>query len=274
MDPTKIAAIHLGHSHLAAMVSHLHDRKEVEEDCENTVKHFIFDIFTHKDVFKIDASRYHYGKRLPDGKFVFNEEILAKIKATVPADHTPVYITQFGGNAYNTLTLLTIGTSYDFWSPFVEGVIPGRELIPYNAVEAVIRQNCKIFTEDLRGLAASVTAPIYHIVSPPPIYSSEKIDEIKKISPYFSKLDSTEVTPPSVRLKAWYCQKQIYKETCDQIGALVMDPPAQAVTDGRWLAEPCIGNDPTHGNYRYSAMIFQEIEATLKARFVGWEWIR
>ena len=256
------------------MVSHLYERKESDQEFDNEVKHFIFDIFTHKDVFKIDSERYHYGMPTADGRIVFNPEIIKKVQAIVPRDHTPVYFTQFGGNSYNTLTLLTIATGYDFYSPFVEGVIPGRELIPYNAIRKMIEQNCKIFTDDLSGLAASVSAPIYHVVSPPPIYSSETIDEIKKVSPYFANLTHTEVTPASVRLKAWHCQRQVYKETCDRIGATVLDPPAESLEDGRWLAESCIGSDPTHGNYRYSDLVFQMIESTLKARYVGWEWIK
>ncbi len=167
----KIAAIHLGHSHLAAMVSHLDDRPQSTADAENEIKHFIFDIFTHKDVFKIDDTRYHYGVVGANGDISFNPVIIDKINALIPEDYVRVYFTQFGGNSYNTLTLLTVADKYDFHSPFLEGVMSNREIIPYSAMNALMYRNCKLFVDDIKGLANNNPDTIYHIVSPPPIRS-------------------------------------------------------------------------------------------------------
>jgi hypothetical protein len=271
---SKIAAIYFGHSHLAFMIPYLYHRPLDEAKIGREVEHYVFDVYNNRGIFAQDETKLPYGIS-NSGTLFFNPDLLERARERIAPDRQIVYMSLFGGNSHNALTMLSPDREYDFIVPGAEDLPldPDRELIPSGVVEAALQRNSQIYLDDLEGLANSAQAPVYHIISPPPIQDDETVASIVGNDPFFSGMD-TKDTPAIIRYKAWLLHSQIFKRTCARTGATAIDPPPSAVCEDKWLSPDCIGSDPTHGNRRYGELVFNGIEKCLGGHFAGWDWIR
>jgi hypothetical protein len=271
---SKIAVIYFGHSHLAFLIPFLYNRPLDERKSGNEIEHYVFDVFNHSAIFAQNENKLEYGMR-SSGVVSFNPELLEKVRKRISPDREIVYASLFGGNSHNALTLLSSDREFDFIVPSAEDLPldPDRELIPSGVMEACIRHNCQAFLDDLEGLAYSTQAPVYHIISPPPILDEATIARGLVNNPFFAGL-GTKVTPALIRYKAWLMHTQIFKKTCARVRATAIDPPEAGVSGGKWLVPDCIASDPTHANLKYSGLVFREIETRLGGHFAGWDWIK
>ncbi|OKP70670.1 hypothetical protein BTE77_26345 [Ensifer adhaerens] len=268
-----IAVIHLGHSHLAAMVPYLWGR-ELENTNSNRVEHYVFDTSAH-NIFAVDESRFAYGVNCGEG-ITLNPEIISMVERRIAPDRRVVYVSLFGGNSHNVLTLLQPARKFDFVVPWMPE-LPLREdyeLIPHAAIREALLANTSIFLDDLRGLRNSVDQQVMHVISPPPIGNDEYLKTVVANDPYFSALGSENVTPAVIRYKSWAMHTKLYSDLCEEIGVDVIMPPPEATIDGKWLAPDCYGADPTHGNVHYGGLILRAIEQKLEGHFAGWDWLR
>ncbi|GAK73340.1 hypothetical protein RRU01S_36_00040 [Agrobacterium rubi TR3 = NBRC 13261] len=271
---TTIAAIHFGHSHLAAGIPFLYNRELATDKTGKAIEHYVFDVYNNRNIFHQDETKLHYGI-IEGGRILFNPELLDRVRARIAPDREIVYISTFGGNAHNALTLLHSARAYDFILPSEPDLLvdDNLELIPHAAVHDAIEHNCKNFLLDLEGLRNSVDADVYHVISPPTIQNDALVGEIVANDTILAQT-GTLVTASLTRYKAWRVHSEIFAAKCEQIGAKVLYPPSSAMKDDMWLAEDCIGGDPTHGNLSYYGLMFQEIEKTLGGHFAGWDFIR
>ncbi|MGV1902318.1 hypothetical protein ACQZ6V_18755 [Agrobacterium sp. 22-3674b3] len=269
-----IAAVYFGHSHLAAMIPFLYNRELEHGEQGNAIEHYVFDIYNNRNIFNQDETKLPYGIN-ENGRVYFNPSLLERVRARVQCDRKIVFISMFGGNSHNALTLLSSDRVYDF---MLEGetdlpLDSRRELIPYDAVHAAIYRNTEAFLIDLEGLAGSVSEPVYHVLSPPTIEDDHLVSQIVTNDAILAQTGNS-VTPAIIRYKSWQVHNRIFIEKCSQIGANVIYTPQDAISDGKWLATDCISSDATHGNVHFGGLIFKHIEKVLGGHFAGWDWIK
>jgi hypothetical protein len=269
----RISVVHLGHSHLAAMIPALYDRALGEDDLGNEIVHYVFNVNNYK-LFGLGDERFSYGV-LVDGEYKLNPIVAQLIHETVPPDNYVALSTMLGGNVHNSLGLLQAPEGLDFLPPDQVDLplLDGAQIVPYALARAAMAEQCEIYLNDLRGVRSSTTGRMFHVMPPPPIKDDTYLASIVDRDPYFASLGRNTITPSSVRHKLWQLHNSIYAETCAELDVEVVTPPEESMIDGRWLSSDCIGPDPTHGNMLYGARILRKIEGLLEGRFAGWAWI-
>jgi hypothetical protein len=270
---TQISVVHLGHSHLAAMIPCLHDRPIDQGGSENDITHFVFNTGAH-NIFGLGEERFAYGVDI-DGEYRLNPAIAQMIHEAVPPDSTVVISTMLGGNSHNALTLLERPEGLDIVLPDQPclPLVEKAQVIPYAVMRSALSDQCTIFLNDLRGIRSATSGRVFHVLSPPPIEDDAYLATVIDRDPYFAKAGLTRVTPASVRYKIWLLHCSIYIDTCAEIGVEVLPLPPKSVIDGKWLSPDCVGPDPTHGNLTYGLRILRQIETVLDGRYAGWRWI-
>lgn len=270
----KICALHLGHSHFAALTPTFFDRPISTEEAPNDVEHYLFDLSKH-NVFGVGDDRFGYGVRTDEGSFALNPVITAAIENTIPKDSELVYIANLGGNSHNVFFLLQNQKPIDFVVPGLEHLplLPDAEIIPYDTIRQILMPNCQIYLDDLRGIRNSAVGRVFFTLSPPPIEDNEYVKSVVDRDPYFASFGHTMVTDPLVRYKAWVLHSRIYAELSAEIGVEIIEAPEEGIVDGRWLAPNCIGHDPTHANLVYGEFFLRKLECRLEGRYSGWHWI-
>ena len=270
----KIAAIHLGHSHIAAMVPYLYNRPYPEKTKPNDVLHFIFD--TKKDnVYALDDTRFEYSNYV-NNKNVINPRIEHYINNRVDGDAKQVYFCQFGGNSHNVYLLLQ-QKKFDFVLPSHPDLplIKDAEIIPYGVIEAVLKKDAEGYLANMDAVRNSFPDnDIYAIISPPPIYDDTKVLEVVNYDGFFERFPNKVVNPYSLRLKGWLLQTQLYASLAKKIGIKLIYPSDFLSNDGLSMPKDYIGNDPTHGNVEYGGAVLRNIEDTLNGDFAGWGWLQ
>lgn len=255
------------------MIPFLYNRPIPEAGVGNQVEHYVFDVYKYREIFSVVPDGVAY--REP-GSSRFNPHVLDMVKRRISPDREIIYVSHFGGNSHNALTMLSPSPGFDFFHPLAPEIEidPERCLVPNEAVRRIIRQNCKIYLDDLSALVSDCGKSVYHVISPPPIKSDAVVEATIDNDPYFASLKNVSVTPANIRYKSWLTHSHIYAAVCDELGAGVLWPPEEAVAEGKWLSPDCIGSDPTHGNLRYGGLVFEKLEGTFGGYFAGWDWIR
>lgn len=266
-------AIHLGHSHLAALTPALFDRPFSQDAALNEIEHYMFRVSNY-NVFGIDDNRFAYGVK-SDGSLTLNPVIVEAIKNRIPADRDLIFVAHLGGNAHNALFLLQNSRPIDFILPGQEDLplLDDAEIVPYSAIHTVMAQQCGLFMDDLEGIRRGTEGRMFCVISPPPIWDDNYVRTVVDRDPYFAAIGHVNVTPAFVRYKAWVVHSNIYREACRRLGVEIVEPPNETVVDGRWLSPDCTGQDPTHANLFYGEQLLLKIERLADARFSGWDWI-
>jgi hypothetical protein len=269
-----VCAVHLGHSHLAALTPTLFDRPLSTAPAVNDIEHYMFDLSKH-DVFGTGDERFAYGIKNGNGDFDINPFIPQAILGRIPADREVVCIANLGGNSHNAFFLLQNQRQIDFIIPGLEDLplVQGAEIIPYEAIKQILMANCQIYLDDLRGIKNGAPGRVFFMISPPPIQNDDYVRSVVDRDPYFAAFGHTMVTPAMVRYKAWVVHSKIYADLCSEIGVEVIEAPEEGIVDGRWLAPDCVGYDPTHANLVYGEYALINLERRLDGRFAGWDWI-
>ncbi len=226
------------------------------------------------NVFSVDEDRFAYGVR-SENEVYLNNAINDAVDRRIPTDREIMFVAHLGGNTHNALFLLRNKRKIDFIIPGMEDlpVLDNAEIVPYDAVRRIIAQHCQLFMDDLEGIWRGRRGRVLCVISPPPIRDDEYVRTVADRDPYFAAMGNVDVTPASVRHKAWVVHSNIYRDVCRKLGVEIVEPPSDAVVDGRWLAPECLGADPTHANLVYGERLLSKIERLGEARFGGWDWI-
>lgn len=268
-----VAIIHLGHSHLAAMIPGLTHRVVDLNNDNPPITHYIFNIHKY-NVFGMGNERFSYNIMI-DGVQKLNPVILHLINQTIPSDSEVVIATTFGGNVHNALGLLQVQGGIDFTLPSHSDlpIDDTAQVVPYTLLRSIMTQQCGIFLDELRSIRSATTGKIFHIVSPPPIEDNTHISKIVHQDPYFAQAGHNRITPALIRYKMWLLHSEIYIDVCKEYNIDVIFPDNESIVDGKWLSSDCIGPDPTHGNYIYGNRVLAQLEKIVGGRYAGWTWL-
>ena len=220
----------------------------------------------------IDAIR----KGIPEGnkksvRFVsFNNQpdIYDRVRNTIslekiPKSHGRSVFLSIGGNFYNVFGLLDSPAPF-----FVHGSLTledstDRQLIPREMMLDHFRSRLERFNSNLRALKDHFSdSQIFHICSPPPIESAERI---RKYPGIFAEQMGMGVAPAALRRNLYDIQTAIYKEFCSALDINVIDPPASSLTPSGFLKEGYLSNDPTHANAKYGTLVWNQMNEIIHA---------
>ncbi|OCJ07722.1 hypothetical protein A6U86_28775 [Rhizobium sp. AC27/96] len=259
------AAIVLGHSHLSSIVLHLHDRPAEVYGGENSIQYYVFDT-TRMGVdflFSIDAGGGHY---------VLNPEIAVMVDQKVPKDREKIYISMFGGNAHNALTLMEHPRPFDFVLPEIPDLpLDGTaEFVTAAYINKFIAKLAQSYILNMQTLKNSTNGSVFHFESPPPIESNEFI--LRNLEQWFQNVRDPKISAPYLRYKLWRVHSKIIRDYCSAAGIHFLPTPKSATNQNGFLLEEH-GRDSTHAGPSFGGLILKELENHLNVKYDGWLWL-
>ena len=264
---TRKAAIVIGHSHLSSFLRYLPSRPSDPTVGDSAIEYYIFDTTRAGAGFNFSV---------PDttGNFVLNPAIDEMVKRTVPSDRESVYISMFGGNAHNALTLLEHPRPFDIIIPEnpILPLIPNTEIIPFGYIDDFLRKLTESYILNMVCMRNVTTGSVLHIESPPPVGSDQFV--LDHLEGYF--LDQSKhphIAPALLRYKMWRAHSRIIKSACDSCNIEFLPVPEEAMTSEGYLKPEGYSDDSTHANGWYGACVMRQIEARFGFGYGGWNWL-
>lgn len=189
------------------------------------------------------------------------DRYVALFKATLDPDSH--FVSMLGGNDHNALGLIEHPQRFDVLEPGEDApeVEPGRELIPYDALRAMLEQRIDPYLRWLAALAPAFAGRKLHVCSPPPVPSAH----IRSFPGMFQSRLRHGVTPPRIRAKLHRMSSDIFATGCSGVGMDFLPPPGDAADADGFLKAPYWNEDPTHGNGHYGELLLKQIEEHLAA---------
>jgi hypothetical protein len=189
--------------------------------------------------------------REPDDRYV--ELLKEELR---PNSH---FISMLGGNDHNSIGLIEHPQRFDFLEPGqdVAEIEPERDLIPYDALRAMLQRRLDSYLRWLSELAPVFAGKKLHLCSPPPVPSGM---HIKKFPDVFERIVSRGVTPARIRAKLYNINSDIFREGCSRLGVEFVPPPSMSLDGGGFLRPEYWNSDPTHANVRYGRLLLKQIK--------------
>lgn len=166
------------------------------------------------------------------------------------------------GTYHNIFGLVQHERPFDFFEPgSSQDPDPSMEIIPY----AVLRDH---FMQTISGdsftkkVGQATKAKFVIPATPPPKGDNDFIGARMK---NYRGIDVAKagVTAAHVRAKLWRLEMKCIEAYCSTIGAQFVSPPAEAVTEDGYLRANFYGNDATHANAAYGALVKAQLLSLL-----------
>lgn len=133
----------------------------------------------------------------------------------------------------------------------------GAEIVPYDALLAVVEQHARASLRLLPSIQAAVTVPVVLVQPPPPVADQERI--MRSARSYASALAETGLAPAHLRLKMWLLQAEVLRRVCRESGIALIETPEDALDSEGFLAPHYFG-DFVHANAGYGHRLLHEME--------------
>lgn len=262
------AAIVLGNSHLSSIILYLNDRPAETYGTDDSIQYYVFDTVKHGAGFQfsIDSGGGHY---------VLNPAIAEMVEAKVPGDRERIYISMFGGNAHNVLTLKEHPRPFDF-------IVPWRAELPLDATrefvtDAYINRFLRKLTEahqlnmtTLVNAASVAGVQAFHFQSPPPVKDNAFI--LSHLEDWFKSDHPTSIAAPYLRFKMWLIHSKIIEDHCAAMGMTFLETPRSTQDETGFLLQDH-GKDSTHAGPSFGGAVLNQLEQRLGLRYDGWAWL-
>ena len=144
------------------------------------------------------------------------------------------------------------------WSPGL-GILPGREIIPYELVRETTQRNSQSWRSLLEQIVSfAAPAPVFAVSPPPPIAD---------FTPYYAeikeKAEACGVQPDSVRYKLWRAQIDTEQNCAEASGAGFLAAPLEAQNESG-LRRLEYSHDILHGNIKYGELLVRQAQTCLE----------
>ncbi|TGE01698.1 hypothetical protein [Methylobacterium nonmethylotrophicum] len=261
----RLAVVILGHSHLSSVVNHLATREAETDHNSPAIEYYVFNTIKHGVDFRFSVE---------DGAaIVLNPRIKSLVEENIQ-NRDFIWLSMFGGNAHNALTLLEHPRPFDFILP--ENVqlprIPKAELVPYSYIESFIHKMAELYILNTVCLRHAVMEDVLHIESPPPNGDDKYVME--HLENYFREQSSLpRIAPRILRYKLWRTHSQIIKSACEANNIKFVDAPSEACDPEGYLVPSGYSGDSTHAGPWYGGLILKQVEKMYGLPYGGWSWL-
>ena len=111
----------------------------------------------------------------------------------------------------------------------------------------------------LTALAPSLPHRLWHVQSPPPLPDN---DHIRLHPTHFAdQVAELGISPPSLRMKLWVLQSEIYRDHCEAMGIGFLPVPDDAMDAQGFLDQRGWLPDPAHANAWYGELVVRQLDA-------------
>lgn len=264
----RTALIVIGHSHLASMVDALQPREGEEYRPDFGCEYFIYNTMRHGTDFQFSVADE------VGGGYKLNPELVDLVNSRVPADYDRVFVSMFGGNAHNALTLLEHPEPFDFILPEQPDYprIPGARLMPYDFIGQFIHSLAAVYMLNLETLYKAFGDPIVHLESPPPLGDDQFV--MDNLDQYFAgQYDDPKPAPRWLRYKLWRSHSALVSRHATALGVEFYPAPRESVDHEGFLTREDYGTDATHAGPNYALRVLKRLEARIGMGYGGWSWL-
>jgi hypothetical protein len=189
----------------------------------------------------------------PD-KPVFTPALQQRIR-----DCPGILFSYIGGGGPTAISLLSHPRRFDFVLPQapVLPLDPKAEILPVDAVRAVLRKKIQPFLDLLLHVRSLARHAVVHMESPPPCADAQQA--LSHIPwPLFPGM-TKEIAPRHVRYKVWRLHSDIVAAVCADSDIGYVGHPPQAVDDEGFL-RPEFSLDGIHANHKYGALQLRQMQ--------------
>jgi len=191
-----------------------------------------------------------------DGSVALKSEIVDLLKAS----SGPVF-SMIGGAAHNSFGILRNGPLMEFIHPrFPDLPVKADAVrVPYEQVRDAISRVAGRWPHLLGAICDVAPGRVVHFDSPPPIGDQTWLT--RRLANKFKArgISKIEVNPPRIRFKLWQVNADLYRDMCQDRGAVFEPSPPEAATASGGLAKPYWLGDATHANEAYGALILKRM---------------
>lgn len=147
--------------------------------------------------------------------------------------------------------LMEAGSSFDMED--LHGQIVPRNIM-WDMFEFWGRRNKKI-----KKLKDCSSVRVFHLMTPPPKQDNGFIES--KTAKYRDHVVAVKgISRAELRLRLWNLEMQVLKHICDEWGIGVIPPPNDAIETEGFLKKEFYGNDATHANTAYGALVLKQLK--------------
>ena len=202
---------------------------------------------------------------MPNGSL--NPALLATIDRAMDdtGGSDPFLFDCVSGNEYQFIGLVNHPRRFDFVLPsrpelpLAEGV----EIIPSDLMRQSLQAQMGHALAILTTLAQSVSCRFWHVQSPPPLADN---DHIRLHPTHFAEqIAEHGISSPSLRMKLWLLQSQIYRDHCGTAGIDFLPIPNAALDAEGFLDQRGWLPDPAHASSWYGELVVQQLDALANA---------
>jgi len=191
------------------------------------------------------------------------------IELVTGLSESDVVVSMIGGNQHAVFSTIQHPIAFDVLEPDVgaETLRPGAQIIPHRAVWSIL--NKKFRSRDGRALKAirnSTRASVVHIMSPPPKRDSAFLQQFNE-SHFRESIAKWGVSPPELRMKIWKMQRNLTRTFCEELGVVLLEPPAASVDPDGFLLADYQKRDVTHANRAYGLLLLDVLERQFAPEF-------
>lgn len=163
-----------------------------------------------------------------------------------------------GGGAHTVIGLVSHPRRYDFVLPEQPDlpIDPGAELIPVDAVQAVLERETAPYLRLMRHLRSIARHRVVHVEPPPPCADNERIAPHMPWPMFPGMLQ--EVAPPYLRYKAWRLHSRVVAEWCAGEGIEFLAFPGESADASGFLKDEYF-LDGVHANARYGMLLLGQM---------------
>ncbi len=202
---------------------------------------------------------------MPDGSL--NPALIAAITGAMDgADGSdPFLFDCVSGNEYHFIGLVNHPRRFDFMLPS-HPELPlgaGVEIIPSDLMRQALQSQMGYALAVLAALARSVPCRIWHVQSPPPLADNEYI--LLHPTHFAEQVAEHGVSPPSLRMKLWLLQSEIYCSHCEAAGIGFLPTPEAALDPDGFLDRRGWLPDPAHASNWYGELVVRQLDALADA---------
>lgn len=181
-------------------------------------------------------------------------ELQRKVQA-----HPGTVFSFVGGGAHTVIALASHPRRYDFVLPENPDLPfdPRAELIPVDAVRAVLEREAAPYLKLMRHLRSLASVRLVHIEPPPPCPDNDSIAPHMPWSLFPGMLQ--EVAPRWLRYKAWRLHSKIVSDWCGANDIEFLPAPAGAA-DATGFLRPEYFQDGVHANAAYGQLLLAQMQ--------------
>jgi hypothetical protein len=239
----------IGHSHIACFELLL-KKKDFISRCSNF--NFIILNLLSKN-FNCD---YYFDKKKKIS-IIWNENIKKKISNK----NDNIIISSFGGNSHVELGFVKHDEPFDFILKEFPNLPINKKyrLLSRDEVEHMLSGNAG-FPETIACLKSIDNFPnekIYHIESPPPVFSNTLI--YKKAVNFKSQFDKYGINDPFIRFKLWKLQSFLINDLCKKLRIEFVTSNRKIFLDNKSFLKKKYMTDFCHANEKFAEIIFNNI---------------